>query len=186
MNFTGKNDVEHPSSTTAKTTGWAVSARPVGLSADRDSGRRWLEVTVLALVVLVLMLLGEQLRADELELAPGVGVSEATGAFTTGNDTVSKENDLLPGLSGGDGVLSAAALEAERATAMLEVDRITINDQDLNGVVSNNSAIDTISGNNTIAGDAFGNATGFIGTIQNTGNNVLIQSATIVNIAVEP
>ncbi len=176
MTFAEQQNVGTYRSAATTTAGWAGNAHPAGISAPRLTGRRRLEWAVLGVVAAVLAFLSAELRAEEAIVPQTL----------QDDDSVALEGDLLPGLAAGDAVLSADDLEAERARAMLEVDRITINDQDLNGVVSNNSAIDTISGNNTIAGDAFGNATGFIGTIQNTGNNVLIQSATIVNIAVEP
>lgn len=92
----------------------------------------------------------------------------------------------LDGLLGEAGVLTADELDEQRARAMLEVDRIQINEQELTGVVTDNVAINTVNGHNTISGEAFSGSAGFVNSIQNTGNNVLIQSATIVNIAVEP
>lgn len=82
--------------------------------------------------------------------------------------------------------ISDDELDSERAKAQIEVEKIVINDQDLNGVVSENTAINTVSGNNTITGDAFRDSSGFVSSVQNTGNNVLIQNATIVNIEVQP
>lgn len=81
--------------------------------------------------------------------------------------------------------ISSEELGENRAKALLEVDKVFINDQELNGSVSGNSAINTYSGDNIISGDAFGNASGLINSIQNTGNNVLIQSATILNVSIE-
>jgi hypothetical protein len=81
--------------------------------------------------------------------------------------------------------ISSDELSENRAKAMLEIDKVFINDQELNGSVSGNSAVNTYSGDNIISGEAFGNASGFVNTIQNTGNNVLIQSATIVNVSIE-
>jgi len=81
--------------------------------------------------------------------------------------------------------LDSHALDSNRAKAMLEIEKIFINDQDLNGTVSGNTAINSNNGANTIGGNAFDSASGFVNTIQNTGNNVLIQSATIVNVSIE-
>ncbi len=52
----------------------------------------------------------------------------------------------------------------------------------LSGVVSDNSATNLGTGANTIADGAFANAMGLPVVIQNSGNNVLIQSSTIVNV----
>lgn len=82
--------------------------------------------------------------------------------------------------------LSTDQLEDQRARANIEVHKVTINDQELNGVVSNNTAIGNETGDNIIADGAFTDAAGFIGTVQNSGNNVLIQNSTIINVAVEP
>lgn len=57
-----------------------------------------------------------------------------------------------------------------------------INDMTLSGTVAHNSATDVVTGTNTINGAAFANSNGLATVIQNTGANVLIQSATIVNV----
>lgn len=50
------------------------------------------------------------------------------------------------------------------------------------GVVGDNRAVDVATGSNAIREGAFTNASGIPVVIQNTGANVLIQSATIVNV----
>jgi hypothetical protein len=59
---------------------------------------------------------------------------------------------------------------------------IVKNDMQLSGSVANNSAVNVMSGNNYIADGAFSNASGLPMVIQNSGSNVLIQNATIVNV----
>lgn len=56
------------------------------------------------------------------------------------------------------------------------------NDMQLTGSVANNSASHVVSGNNYIAGGSFSNMTGLPISVQNSGSNVLIQNATIVNV----
>lgn len=56
------------------------------------------------------------------------------------------------------------------------------NDMQLSGLVANNSATNIMSGNNSIADGSFANASGFPMVIQNSGSNVLIQNATIINL----
>lgn len=51
-----------------------------------------------------------------------------------------------------------------------------------NGAVTDNRAVDVITGSNSIRDGAFANASGLPIVIQNTGANVLIQNATIVNV----
>ena len=83
------------------------------------------------------------------------------------------------------GSLSDAELDEKRARENIKVDQITLNDQDQNGDVSENVAIGNTNGDNLIDGNAFSDASGFMSTVQNTGNNVLIQNSTIINVAVE-
>ncbi|UMR28954.1 hypothetical protein MJ904_17850 [Massilia sp. MB5] len=52
----------------------------------------------------------------------------------------------------------------------------------LSGAVSNNKAVQVLTGSNTITEGSFANASGLPMVIQNSGANVLIQNATIVNV----
>lgn len=56
----------------------------------------------------------------------------------------------------------------------------------INGSVSNNSTENVGTGMNWIGGGAFGNAAGLPIVIQNSGNSVLIQNATVVNVQMQP
>ncbi|RDS80385.1 hypothetical protein DWU99_19285 [Dyella psychrodurans] len=58
--------------------------------------------------------------------------------------------------------------------------------QTMTGTVSNDTATNVTTGANTISGDSFSNASGLPSVIQNTGNNVLIQSGVIVNVQMKP
>lgn len=58
----------------------------------------------------------------------------------------------------------------------------TTNNANLSGVVSGNSAVNVVTGSNTIDAGAFANMSGIPVVIQNSGANVLIQNATIVNL----
>lgn len=60
-----------------------------------------------------------------------------------------------------------------------------VNDMKLNGVVTNNSAFNLTTGTNSVSQGAFANASGLPLVIQNSGNNVLIQSATILNVQIK-
>ncbi len=59
------------------------------------------------------------------------------------------------------------------------------NELNVNGEANGNSAAGNTTGNNAVNNDAFANASGLTTLIQNTGNNVLIQSATILNFTLE-
>ncbi len=54
----------------------------------------------------------------------------------------------------------------------------------LNGTVGNNAATNVVTGANIITEGAFSNASGLPMVIQNSGANVLIQNATIVNLQI--
>ncbi len=59
------------------------------------------------------------------------------------------------------------------------------NELRVNGAVTDNAATNISSGANTIASGAFSNASGLPVAIQNSGSNVLIQNATIINIQMQ-
>ncbi|KGM52217.1 hypothetical protein N792_07810 [Lysobacter concretionis Ko07 = DSM 16239] len=56
------------------------------------------------------------------------------------------------------------------------------NDIRNNGTVTGNHADNVTSGTNTLTGNAFADATGINTVIQNSGSNVLVQNAMIVNV----
>ncbi len=56
----------------------------------------------------------------------------------------------------------------------------------LNGTVNNNTDDHVVTGSNTISTDSFNGVVGVPMVIQNTGNNVLIQNATIINVQFQP
>jgi hypothetical protein len=68
-------------------------------------------------------------------------------------------------------------LEHERGRA-----DTVINDTKLNGDVANNSAFNVQTGSNTIDSGSFANMSGIPVVIQNSGANVLIQNATVINL----
>jgi hypothetical protein len=62
---------------------------------------------------------------------------------------------------------------------------INLNVQDLNANLFNNQADNNITGTNQITGHAFDGSSGVPTVIQNSGNNVIIQNATILNVKVQ-
>lgn len=56
----------------------------------------------------------------------------------------------------------------------------------LNGTVTNNTTDHVLTGSNVIGNGAFNGAAGVPMVIQNTGNSVLIQNATIINVQLQP
>jgi len=85
-----------------------------------------------------------------------------------------------------DEALSEEDLSAHRGEGtVIGIDDITVNHADLDGENHGNSVSNSVTGNNYIGSSAFNDASGMVGVIQNSGNNVLIQKATIVNVTLE-
>lgn len=76
-------------------------------------------------------------------------------------------------------VLDDRALDAQRGGTAV------VNDMKLDGVVSDNQAYNLSTGGNIVSDGAFAGASGLSTVVQNSGNNVLIQNATIVNVQVQ-
>ena len=92
----------------------------------------------------------------------------------------------LPGAALADdtAALGAGALD-EQALADTRGGTLVVNDMTLEGVVSDNQAYNLNTGNNTISDGALAGSSGLPMVIQNSGNNVLIQNATIVNVQLQ-
>ncbi|GAK85979.1 hypothetical protein JCM19238_3569 [Vibrio ponticus] len=88
--------------------------------------------------------------------------------------------------------LSMDAMDSSRGGQyVLEVDQYNVDidsisaSSEVNGYSVGNSAINTTNGNNHIGAGAFNAASGVNNVIQNTGNNVLIQNSTVVNLTLK-
>jgi len=77
-------------------------------------------------------------------------------------------------------------LDNERGRGGGVVDITTLNKMRVKGNLTDNVAIDNINGFNIIDNGSFTGSHGLISVIQNTGNNVLIQDATILNVTFMP
>lgn len=64
-------------------------------------------------------------------------------------------------------------------------DFLQLNDMNLDADLSDNVVHSSFNGDNTISNGAFSEASGFATVIQNSGNHVIIQNATIVNLTME-
>jgi hypothetical protein len=82
-------------------------------------------------------------------------------------------------VAGSGSVLDSGALDAYRAGADVK------NGIRPDGLVAGNTASNVVTGMNSINEGAFTNASGLPIVIQNSGANVLIQNATIVNIQLQ-
>ena len=94
----------------------------------------------------------------------GPGVAPEAGAKVVSGWGVAARQARLEGLRGGDDTVSVN------------------NTARLSGVVSGNSATNVSTGANSIDAGSFANAAGLPMVIQNSGANVLIQNATVINL----
>lgn len=84
-------------------------------------------------------------------------------------------------------VFGIAAVDSEdlaisRGGAELD---ITLNEAKTHGVVGGNQASNLTTGSNFVGDNSFAGASGFSTVVQNSGNNVLIQNATVINLKVQ-
>ncbi|KWR89108.1 hypothetical protein [Cupriavidus sp. IDO] len=77
---------------------------------------------------------------------------------------------------------TAVAVSSEKLDGVRGGAELVVNDMRLHGTVADNAAVNTLTGSNVVTEGAFANAAGIPTAIQNSGNNVLIQNATIVNV----
>lgn len=94
---------------------------------------------------------------------------DTVGAVVQGTDRT--------GVAGFDKPVLANKLEGYRGGRV-----VVVNDMTLAGTTANNSAINVTTGTNAISAGAFSNMNGMPLVVQNTGANVLIQNAVIVNL----
>jgi hypothetical protein len=73
--------------------------------------------------------------------------------------------------------VSATELEQHRGRANQQFNLMSVD-----GAVHGNTATNSVNGQNLITSGSFANANGLATAIQNSGNNVLIQNATILTI----
>ena len=134
-------------------------------------------------VLALAALLSGQARADEPVL---LGAAEITAPAVEGIEqllqwapAIARDGDSSTYSIGGDTVqaVDLDKLEDERGRA-----DTVINDTKLNGDVANNSAFNVQTGSNTIDAGSFANMSGIPVVIQNSGANVLIQNATVINL----
>lgn len=103
---------------------------------------------------------------------PGNAATSATGTHQPAVQAVTVE--------GFGQAISAGALQHESGSGLVQ------SNQTITGTVSGNTASQISTGNNAINGDSFSGSTGLPSVVQNTGNNVLIQTGVIVNVQLKP
>ncbi len=96
--------------------------------------------------------------------------------------TQPKENDLLPFSS----AKTVSIDELENARGREGVDITALNNMNVSATLRDNTANNNVTGANVIDTSSFAGASGMFSVIQNTGNNVVIQDSTIVNVTILP
>ncbi|SOY69640.1 conserved hypothetical protein; putative exported protein [Cupriavidus taiwanensis] len=109
---------------------------------------------------------------------PGLGAAMAAARADTAAATATAPAPAPGALFAG----AARAVPVSRLDDVRGGAEVTVNDMRLHGTVADNAAVNTLSGTNHITDGAFSNAAGIPTAIQNSGSNVLIQNATIVNV----
>jgi len=66
------------------------------------------------------------------------------------------------------------------------VDVTTLSRSSVSGTLRNNIAIDNVTGSNYIDNDSITHNSGITDVVVNSGNNVLIQSSTSINVTINP
>lgn len=101
--------------------------------------------------------------AEKMPLPAAIGTIPAfVAAATPASEAEAANESRLESSRGGDAAMSSEA--------------------NLSGVVTNNTAVNVVTGANSINSGSFANATGLPMVIQNSGANVLIQNATVINL----
>ncbi len=81
----------------------------------------------------------------------------------------------------GESMLGSAAV-ADDQLDQLRGRQTVFNSNDVDGQLYNNEAVSNVTGSNFVTDGSFAGMSGFSTVIQNSGNNVLIQNATVLNL----
>lgn len=118
------------------------------------------------------------IRKGLVVLAIWMPVGMACGASGVGS--LAQEDNYLPQAE------RASLEELDNATGREGVDVTTLNNMNVRALLAGNRATNNVSGFNSIDNGSFVGASGMFSVIQNSGNNVLIQDSTIVNVTIMP
>jgi hypothetical protein len=82
-------------------------------------------------------------------------------------------------------IFGSAAVDSQDLAISRGGAEVTLSDLKSNGAVHDNQASYLVTGSNFVTDGSFAGAAGFSTVVQNSGNNVLIQNATIINLKVQ-
>lgn len=83
------------------------------------------------------------------------------------------------------GWLDARVVDERQLAAQRGGAELHLNQNNASAAVHDNTASNLSTGNNTISGSAFANTNGVPMVVQNSGNNVVIQNSTILNLQMQ-
>jgi hypothetical protein len=108
------------------------------------------------------------------------------GAALLPLQVTAEQADQAPTQRAGDmfGIAAVDTQDLAVSRGGAELD-LTLNEAKTTGVVGGNHASNLSTGSNYVNDGSFNGATGFATVVQNSGNNVLIQNATIINLQVK-
>lgn len=133
-------------------------------------------VTLVGLVIALPALAAPALESAAVAATPAAMPQVAANDAAAGFPSSSPASAPAPAF----GVpIAAARLDEHRGGS--EVSNVIVP----NGYVQGNAATNVITGSNAVSDGAFSSASGFPTAIQNTGANVLIQNAMIVNVQIQ-
>jgi len=94
----------------------------------------------------------------------------------------------VPGLIFTDHAINAAELDQQRGRQGLNIDELVLQLGDVraDASISNNSLNSQSTGTNRVESGAFNNAAGLVFSVQNSGNHVVIQNTTLINVNLQP
>jgi len=87
-----------------------------------------------------------------------------------------------PAVSDQDASMLGSAALADEQLDQLRGRQTVFNSNDVDGQLYNNEAVSNVTGSNFVTDGSFAGMSGFSTVIQNSGNNVLIQNATVLNL----
>jgi len=116
---------------------------------------------------------GFSVRATRFIIAATTLLALPLAAGAAENDATSQPKE--------ENFASAAVMDSELDSSRGAFVPNTINFNSLSANNTGNTVIGGVTGNNFISNSSFNNSSGLVNVIQNSGNNVVIQSSTIVN-----
>ena len=92
------------------------------------------------------------------------------------------DQGAAPSVSDQDMSMFGSAAMADEQLDQLRGRQTVFNSNDVDGQLYNNEAVSNVTGSNFVTDGSFSGMSGFSTVIQNSGNNVLIQNATVLNL----